>query len=249
MRIRSMHIAFLIVAFCCVSGVSAQVFPARYEAGINGGAFVYQGDLAPRVWGSLKTTRPGFGVYMSRIISESFTAGVVVNIASLKGDETKYDIPAFRKFRAFKFTSSLREAYVQIKWHLEPITPFDLPVKPYVFAGFGIAFINTSADYTDFEAGYFGSTSSTVTGLAIDITKPAKKTKPVLPVGFGIRYFLSEDLSLNFESSYRVTSTDYIDGFSEAANPDMNDHYLVQTVGVGYRFGRKSKYSCPVVGL
>ena len=245
-RMRIVHIAFLMGGILPCIKSSAQLFPAKFEAGINGGAFVYQGDLAPRVWGSLKTTRPGFGLFFSRILSNSFTVGIVTNVASLKGDETKYERPEFRKFRAFKFTSTLREFYLQVKWNLEPLTPFDLPVKPYLFAGLGMASINTAMNYTDFEAGYFGSSSATVIGLAEDVKKPAKKRKPVIPIGFGLRYFLSKDLTLNLESSYRITNTDYIDGFSESANPDMNDHYLVQTIGFAYRFGRKSKYSCPV---
>lgn len=247
MRLIRMHIAFLLGAIFLVQDLSAQLSPAKYEVAVNGGAFVYQGDLAPRVWGSLKTMRPGFGVHISRVISPSFAAGLAVNIASLEGDETRYEVPAFRKFRAFKFTAPLREVYMQIKWNIEPITPFDLPVKPYLFAGVGMASLETKIDYSGFNAAYFGAGSPTVTGLAIDIAKPSKKTKFVIPVGFGLRFYLSPDFCLNFESSYRVTSTDYIDGFSEAANPDMNDHYLVQTVGLAYRFGRRSKYSCPVV--
>ncbi len=245
--VKSLRWGMLLVFALCFNGVAAQLFPAKYELGLTGGAFVYQGDLAPRVWGSIKTTRPGFGGYAARILSPAVALRFAFNIGTLKGDETKFDRPEYRKYRAFKFTGTLREFGLQLKVNLESLTPYLFKWKPYVFAGVGIAYINTNMDYRDFESGYFGANSSTVNGLAIDITKPAKMQKPVVPIGVGLRHYLSEDLSLNLEGSYRLTNTDYIDGFSQSANPSMNDHYLVGTVGLSYKFGRKSKYSCPVV--
>lgn len=227
---------------------SAQQFlPAKYEAGLYLGAYVYQGDLAPRVWGSLKTTRPGIGIHIARIISPSFSVGAGFNVATLRGDETKFDNPAYRKFRAFKFTSELKEVNLHAKWSFMGPGNFGRTFEPYLFAGVGAAFVNTDMDYSEFAPEYFGDSSKTVTGLAIDITKPARKTIPVVPVGFGLRYSLSPDLSLNLETTYRLTNTDYIDGYSQSANPSLNDHYLSQTVGVSYKFGRKSKYDCPMV--
>ncbi len=245
--VKSLRWVMVLVFALNFSAVVAQLFPAKYELGLTGGAFVYQGDLAPRVWGSIKTTRPGFGGYAGRIISPAVTLRLAFNIGTLKGDETRFDKPEYRKFRAFKFTGTLREFSLQLKVNLESLTPYTFKWKPYVFAGLGIAYINITTDYSEFKAAYFGTNSATVTGLAIDITKPAKMQKPVIPIGVGLRYYLSEDLSLNFEGSYRLTNTDYIDGFSESANPNMNDHYLVSTVGVSYKFGRKSRYACPVV--
>jgi hypothetical protein len=245
--VKLLHLFFLVICSVSASKVSAQIFPAKYEVGLTGGAFIYQGDLAPRVWGSIKTTRPGFGGYAGRILSPAVAVRFAFNIGTLKGDETKFDMPEFRKYRAFKFKGTVREFSLQLKLNMESLTPFTLQWKPYVFAGLGVAYINTAADYSEFEAGYFGANSSTINGLAVDITKPAKKQKPVIPIGLGIRRYLTEDLSLNVEGSYRLTNTDYIDGFSESANPKMNDHYLVATVGLSYEFGRKSRYACPVV--
>ncbi len=245
--VNSLRWGMLLVFALGFTRVTAQLFPAKYELGLTGGGFIYQGDLAPRVWGSLKTTRPGFGGYAGRILSPAVTIRFAFNIGTLRGDETKFDRPEYRKYRAFKFTGTLREFSLQAKLNLESLTPYTLKWKPYLFAGVGIAYINTRTDYSEFEAGFFGPNSSTITGLAIDITRPAKMQKPVVPIGVGLRYYLTEDLSLNIEGSYRLTNTDYIDGFSQSANPNMNDHYLVATVGLSYKFGRKSRYACPVV--
>lgn len=229
---------------------SAQIlFPSKYEVGVNVGAYIYQGDLVPSILGSFRTARPGIGIYIGRTISPSFSAGISFNASSLKGDDALYDKPEFRKYRAFRFKSSLKELSLQAKYNLTAFFAYEPRLQPYIFAGIGAAFINTSADYSRLDRNYFSETSSTVVGLATDITKPARKTKPVVPLGIGFRYNLSSDFTLNMETAYRLTNTDYIDGFSMSANPSLDDHYLSHTVGVSYKFGRKSKYDCPVVKL
>jgi hypothetical protein len=42
-------------------------------------------------------------------------------------------------------------------------------------------------------------------------------------------------------------STDYLDGFSQAANPTENDHYGIYSIGAVYRIGKKNTLACPVV--
>ena len=242
-------VLFLISSLSFFKSSAQLVLPSKYEVGVNVGIYVYQGDLVPSILGSFRTARPGVGIYLGRTISPSFSAGIAFNIASLKGDDALYDKPEFRKYRAFKFKSSLKELSLQAKYNLTGLFGYEPRLQPYIFAGIGVAVINTSADYSRLDRNFFSETSSTVIGLATDINKPAKKTKPVVPIGIGFRYNLSPDFTLNMETAYRLTNTDYIDGFSMSANPGLNDHYLSQTVGVSYKFGRKSKYDCPVVKL
>jgi opacity protein-like surface antigen len=246
-------VPFLVLMFICSLSYlksSAQlVFPAKYEVGINVGLYVYQGDLVPSILGSFRTAKPGIGLYLGRTISPSFSAGIAFNASSLRGDDALYDKPAFRKHRAFKFNSTLKEVSVQAKYNLTHFFAYEPRFQPYIFAGIGLAFINTSSDFSRLDRTYFSETSSTVVGLAPDMAKPARKTRPVLPLGIGFRYDLSPNFTLALETAYRLTNTDYIDGFSISANPKLNDHYLSQTVGVSYKFGRKSRYDCPIVRL
>jgi hypothetical protein len=48
------------------------------------------------------------------------------------------------------------------------------------------------------------------------------------------------------EGTYRLMRTDYLDGFSKSANPNLKDHYSSITIGAAYKFGNKEKYGCPV---
>ena len=92
----------------------------------------------------------------------------------------------------------------------------------------------------------------------MDSAHSLPKVIPVLPVGAGLRYFFSPKFGLNLEASYRVSFTDYIDGFSQAANPDLKDHYMNYALGIIFRpggdsgsgsggYGGKSKLGCPVL--
>lgn len=225
----------------------AQFTAAKYELGISAGAYVYQGDLSPQRWGSLKTIKPGIGISFARIISPSFSLGASVNIFSLKADEAKYSNPEYRKFRAFKFKSKMKELTLQAKWNVLGSGAYETKFEPYIFAGAGLAFINTTINYSAFNATYFGEASEIAAGLITDAAKPARKIIPVVPAGLGLRYNLSSSLALNVESTYRFTGSDYIDGFSAAANPAKNDHYFSQTIGISKKLGRKNKTGCPVM--
>jgi predicted porin len=50
----------------------------------------------------------------------------------------------------------------------------------------------------------------------------------------GVRYGITEKLSFSLEGTYRILNTDYLDGFSQAANPDKNDHYHTLMAGLIY---------------
>jgi hypothetical protein len=70
---------------------------------------------------------------------------------------------------------------------------------------------------------------------------------PVISSGAGLRYVMTPSLVLNTEVNIRRTHSDYIDGFSIAANPKFKDHYYSLSVGVIYRFGKKNSWDCPPV--
>jgi hypothetical protein len=66
-----------------------------------------------------------------------------------------------------------------------------------------------------------------------------------VPVGIGIRYSLSQALSITAEAAYRLTFTDYLDGFSKVADPSKNDHYYGLSIGLVYTFLKSKALKCP----
>jgi opacity protein-like surface antigen len=238
---RSIYVlAILLLPFI----IHAQSESKKYEIGVNAGTYIYLGDLTPPLFGSFKT--PGFviGINGSRQLNYVLSLRLDLSIGKLKGDEATYSSPAYRQERAFSFSSSITETSVSVVYR-----PYwaDHKISPYVFAGGGLAFVDIERDYSAFNSDYFDEESGVSEGLTADINHSLPGLIPHIPLGVGVRYNISEKFSLNTEVAYRLTSNDYLDGFSHAANPKLKDNYYKYSIGVVYSPGNKNKLSCPVV--
>lgn len=86
-------------------------------------------------------------------------------------------------------------------------------------------------------------------GLAVDIARRTPRTLFSVPVGAGGVTHIRQVFGKcgNFVPVY---FTDYLDGFSQAANPKRQDHYHSTSAGIIYKFGTRDKgISCPVVNF
>lgn len=223
--------------------IKAQIDPFKYEVGINVGSYIYQGDLAPSYAGSFKTPGLAIGMQVTRKLTTSFSARVEFNSGRLKGDDAKYPDPEWRSQRNFSFETRINELAATLIW---APARFDGRLKPYVFAGAGIAFVNVTRDYSNYNPEYFVGTTVTA-DLEEDLATALPAQIPIIPVGIGLRYVISERISLVPEASFRYISSDYIDGYSKSGTSDRDDKYFKYSIGLTYSFWNKSQYDCPVV--
>jgi len=237
----------VIIMLVCHESVllNAQIDLTKFEIGVNVNAFIYQGDLEPGRIGSYKTLKPGPGFFISRTLGPVFSLRTNFVFGKLKGDDAKFSNPEYRQQRNFNFRSPVFEVSELIVMNI--FQNNSLGISPYIFGGAGICFLNIKRDWSRFNAEYFSSESATLAGLATDAQHSLRRAIPVIQSGVGIRYPISQRLSVNAETSYRFIFTDYLDGFSQAANSDKNDHYLTHSLGVIYRFGKKNSLKCPVI--
>ncbi len=239
-----------VLAVVFVSGniyfLQAQINLSKYEVGLSAGVFVYQGDLTPQTVGSYKTMKPQLALHVYRILSPSFALRLNINRGKLYGNDGVYSNPEWRKQRNFNFSTPLTEISALAVWSF--LAPKSPRFSPYLFAGGGISFLKIKRDWSNLNTSVFGDGSDIQAGLAIDAAKKLPRIIPVLPVGAGVRYSLNDRFSLIGETSYRLSFTDYLDGFSKAANPNKNDHYLSYSIGMVYSFNKKDKkLGCPSV--
>ncbi len=237
---------FIFSVFNCNDAFSQKSSLPKWEAGLNAGVYIYQGDLTPHRFGSVETIQPGFGISGTRIINRAFSARLLFNMARLAGNESLYKYPEWRQQRNFSFTSSVKELSLSLHWNIFGTNYVEVKYEPYVFAGAAVSFVNINRNYSATNLAYFGENSVVQTGLAADIVTPTPRVIPEVPVGAGLRYHLSDRIVLNMEGTYRLMRTDYLDGFSKSANPNLKDHYSSITIGAAYKFGNKEKYGCPV---
>ncbi len=218
------------------------------SVGVNGGIYVYQGDLTPQQLGSFKTIQPGFSLFAKKPINYFLSARLHISIAKLKGDDSRYAVPEYRKQRNFYFTSSVKEFSGQLMWNIRGMNYEDKGIQPYIFSGAGVSFIKTRKDYSRMDLAVFGEGSDVLAGLAVDNAHGTPRALFSVPVGVGAEYPISNRFSVNIETSYRFIFTDYLDGFSQSANPKLQDHYHSTSAGLIYKFGNRDKgIACPVM--
>lgn len=239
-------ISILLMA-CASKTLQAQFVPSNYEIGLNFGTLVYQGDLSVGRLGYTKSLKPAVGVFVSKSLSEYFSLRANLNIGKIGADDSRYTMPDYKQHRALKFTTPITEVSAHLVWNIlgNNFGNDQRRLSPYLFAGAGLAFVHIKRDWSGFDTAYFGGSKSAVSlGLAVDTLQKTPSAQPILPVGVGLKYMLTPRLSLNAEATYRIMSSDYLDGFSHVANPKNGDYYYGFTIGISYRFGN-NKYDCP----
>ena len=244
----SFKITGLLLVLVSVSGYAvAQKEERKWQVGINGGMMIYQGDLTPSPFGSYRTTTPTIGVYVSRILNPYFAIRANAVFGSLKGDEGGYSKPSWRKLRGLNFSTPVTEFTGLLVWN-----PFGnnnneigLRFTPYIMGGAGATVLSISRDYSKMDSLVFPASSKQRQGVGLDSVHALPRSSFVLPLGAGIAYYLSPKFSITFETLFRYTFTDYLDGFSHAADPNQKDAYHSHTIGLVYRFGKKNQLDCP----
>ena len=248
MKIISGLAALLVLAASSPSVVSAQSSPLpKWEFGLSAGASLYQGDLAPSVFGSPKFISPVVSASASRILTRHLSLRTNLAMATLRGDDRKYNDEAWRQARALKFRTSVFELAETVVWDVFGNNDNRMRTRfsPYLFAGVGYSFLHVRRDASRFDSAFFGPHPGIIDGLKTDLARSTPRGVIVLPVGAGLRYALSSAWSLNLEADYRFSETDYLDGFSHVGNDNRNDHYYSVTLGVIFTIPPDNGLKCP----
>ena len=222
----------------------AQFTTSKYEIGLSLGTLVYQGDLSRSFKGDFKSLAPSLGLHVSKTIDRYFSLRASLQFGRLAADELNYATPEWKQHRAFNFSTPVTELSSTLVFNLFGENNSDIShrLSPYVFAGAGMTFLNIKRDWSALDKVFYDEKSGVQQGLAIDTVHSLPKVTPVLPVGAGVRFALSSQFSLNAEANYRLTATDYLDGFKYSGNPKKRDSYYGLSVGISYRIGG---YRCP----
>ena len=244
-RILLLSLIFLTAGFM----VKAQKDGYKWQTGINAGIMVYQGDLAPSALGSYRTACLTGSVYISRIIDPYFAIRGNLAIGSLYGNDALFDKPYWKKDRNFRFSTPVTEISSMIVWNPFGNNNNELNMRftPYLMGGAGISLLNINRDYSRMNRVFFPSGSKIGQGLSLDSLHSLPNSLLVLPIGAGVSYYLSPQFSLTFETIFRYTFSDYLDGFSHAGNPNQKDYYHTHTLGLVYRFGKTNMLDCPIM--
>lgn len=216
------------------------------EIGITIGPSNFLGDLGGRMGrgttfikdNNIQLTKLMVGGFVAYHPNEFLAIRLAAGIGTLEGDDAiikeKGGLEEARKIRNSNFRSKLvegllmAEIYPTVFLEYEPSDVFH-KIRPYVTIGLGI--FNFKPQGTDPLNGQWVNLNTLHTegqGFPEYPDRPDYKLTQVnIPMGVGIKYFLSENVNLSFEIIHRKTFTDYIDDVSTSyVDPALFYTYL-----------------------
>lgn len=240
---------FLFLFFLATFSSRAQsVTYGKVEIGVGLGPLIFLGDLGGNLGVgttfikdvNLPTTNLSKGLFLNVNPTEWLGFRLAFNAGRLEGADSliheKGGDEASRKVRNLHFRSPLTEGYAAIE--LYPTVFFEQyeglagKFRPYGVIGVGVFKFNPQTQYY----------SPNGTTRWVDLQplrtegegmkeyptrKEYKLTQLEIPMGFGAKYYLSDNTYIGLEVLHRKTFTDYIDDVSTTyINPAYFDQYL-----------------------
>lgn len=195
------------------------------SAGVSLVGINYQGDLVKSILFEAKETNLAGGVFLRKKFKNGISGRFNFAYGKISGSDLNSS-DAGKNLRGFNFSSSILETSLLAELEL-PMGKFKPLITPYIFIGIGNTNFKPKTDFNEM-------TSEVIESDKAELEN--HKNALTIPLGFGLRYNIDKKYYLEFETAYRVTRTDYLDGISESGNPKRNDWWLTFGFNVGYRF-------------
>jgi opacity protein-like surface antigen len=195
------------------SALSAQFL----EAGIMVGASNYLGDLSKNsATVYLRETKPAFGLLARYNFNDLFAARLGFAYASVSGRDANVKSDDYIRKRNLSFKSNVLELSLIGEVNLPGYQPYGLarPFSPYIFGGISVFKFNPRTRYQGNweELQPLGTEGQGLS--AYPEREEYSQVSLAVPVGLGVKYALSDQITLGLELGTRVTFTDYLDDVS-----------------------------------
>ena len=198
------------------------ILQAQTSISAQFGFSAYQGDLHCRTDENIKLTDEfglSFGLGGRYTISDVFGIRAEASLFRLNANENNFENIGHAN-RGWGFKNNLIEIVAMMDYEILGKKTygssgfFKKNFTPVIFAGLGMSFNNSNVNWQN----------DTNEKINNDKEKGSMVTI-ALPVGVGLKYYLSEQFSIGAEFGLRLPVSDYYDGVSESGNPDSNDGY------------------------
>jgi hypothetical protein len=249
----------IILMALCLAGLGA--FSQTKEAGISFGTTNFLGDLGKKesdgkfYFSDVSSSfwRPAVGAFYRVGFNKWVTAKATLTYGRLYGDDRMTDYKEiqdndwFRNYRNLHFKSPVIEGAIMAEIHLLPYAAGSTKwrIAPYVTTGIGLFYFNPKAEYNGewVSLRNIGTEGQGMPGYA----NKYSLIQPSVPVGFGLKYNLTREITLTFEFGHRFTFSDYLDDVS-TVYPDKKDidaFYGKERAKMVYDLSRRSPENDP----
>ena len=227
MRKYIIALAALSLYACCLS--------AQINGSVKLGLTGYQGDLHCRSdesIGLFQELNPSFGLGIHIPLSKVIGFRGELSYFKLTGDETQFESPGHAD-RGWEFKDNLFEISGLVDWEIlgkrrYKNGTFQRTLTPVIFGGVGLGFTNSDVDWKN------SNNANIERDRVYD-----KNAELTIPLGLGLKYYISEKFAIATELAFRMPVSDYYDGVSFSGNPDNDDLFGFGGVKVYFGFGGK----------
>lgn len=217
----------------------------KFELGLGIGPMFFLGDLGGSA-GVGKTfikdldlplTKLNKGIYLNYYPSEWLGIRVAGNLGYVEGDDAqapaKGGAEEDRKYRNLSFQSKIKEFYGALEIYptvfFERYDGLQGKLRPYFLGGAGMFHFNPKTKDVDGKMVELAPLHLEGQGFAeYPDSKPYKLFQKNLLMGFGLKFYLKENMYVGYEILHRKLFTDYVDDVSQNyyIDPIHFDTYL-----------------------
>ena len=243
-----LHVLFLLITCFSSKSQSVGFLDGKIELGLNLGPSFFLGDLGgTRGKGKAFVKDVNFpftkllkGLYVNIYPAEWLGFRLAANIGQLEAADSIIKTDGkdewYRKKRNLYFKSSLTEAYFAMEIYptvfFEQYDGLQYKFRPYGLIGIGLYHFNPQAEYieTNGSRRWVDLKPLRLEGQGMSQYPDRKEydlTQMNIPMGFGVKYYVKENMYIGLEILHRKTFTDYIDDVStKYVNPNVFSQYL-----------------------
>ena len=119
---QTLRYALFLTLSLVVSTTHAQNSIVEYlkplEIGLAGGFMSYEGDVDRAALFTFKESNPSGGVFIRKHFSDHFALRGNLLVGKITGKDANFTEPAWRKQRAYSFSSPVSEVSAQLEWNI-----------------------------------------------------------------------------------------------------------------------------------
>jgi hypothetical protein len=245
-------ILFLVVFADTISADSQRWKLRRYEIGGGIGMTQVFGDIGGTADKNnllglkdikIDETRMAFALHARYKIDPVYSLKVNAIVGFGHGDdaESRNDRGRAYKTKLFEFSAQGEYYFLGEEKRFRSAAMFNKrgmlnnysSISAYGFLGIGMVYSNAKVTYSTFDPGPYDMVKNSNIGA-------------VAPIGLGLKYIIDDRWLVNAELGYRISFTDYIEGFSQTRDSKHKDIYYFLTISVSYRLNT-SRRGLPVI--
>lgn len=190
-----------------------------FHLGLFGGTATYSGDFVERPIDLLTEMSPAIGLSARYTYSEHLAGRIQLSYARISGSDLNA-VSNVRRLRNLRFRSPVVEIALLPEYNIKHflLKKSGYVITPFVYAGVAGFYFNPQAPYNNewVDLQPLGTEGQGLQG-AMD---KYSRFQVAVPAGLGVRFKVSEMLSIAWEAGLRVTFTDYLDDVG-GVYPDM----------------------------